>query len=154
VVRSYVHCASEKPTRYGVPCGVSTPIGWPIPTEMQCDFNIGFLFAGRVDGLPGGEQYSQKARALSTVVLSTTLLFQSKSMRAEDLPTYKNIPAVPGMPHGCAWGLYDKNGEKDQLGALNLLTPEVVQEAGKEIKTGDRCVLKYFGLSSTRLILV
>jgi hypothetical protein len=69
------------------------------------------------------------------------------SMRAQDLPSYDDIPAVPGMPHGCAWGLWDKNGEKDQLGALNLLTPEVVQEAGKEIQTGDRCVMKYFPFS-------
>ena len=53
------------------------------------------------------------------------------------------MPEVPGMPHGCAWGLWDKHGEKDELGALNLLTPEVVQAAGKEIQTGERCVLKY-----------
>jgi len=65
-------------------------------------------------------------------------------MRAQDLPSYDDIPAVQGMPHGCAWGLWDKDGKKDQLGALNLLTPEVVREAGKEIQTGDRCVLKYF----------
>jgi len=64
-------------------------------------------------------------------------------MRAEDLPSFKDLPKVKGMPHGCAWGIWDKKGEKDQLGALNLLTPEVVSEAGKEIKTGDRCVLKY-----------
>jgi hypothetical protein len=64
-------------------------------------------------------------------------------MPAEDLPSFKNLPKVEGMPHGCAWGIWDKNGEKDQLGALNLLTPKVVSEAGKEIKTGDRCVLKY-----------
>ena len=54
------------------------------------------------------------------------------------------MPAVKGMPHGCAWGLWDKPGqEKDQLGSLNLLTPEVVQEAFKELKTGQRCALKY-----------
>jgi hypothetical protein len=70
-------------------------------------------------------------------------------MRAQDLPSYDDIPAVPGMPHGCAWGLWDKNGEKDQLGSLNLLTSEVVQEAGKEIQTVDRCVMKYFPFSRT-----
>ena len=68
------------------------------------------------------------------------------SMRAQDLPSYNDIPKVPGMPHGCAWGLWDKNGEKDQLGSLNLLTAEVVQAAGKEIQTGDRCVLKYVSI--------
>jgi hypothetical protein len=69
-------------------------------------------------------------------------------MRAQDLPAFKDIPAVPGMPHGCAWGIWDKNGEKDQLGALNLLTPEVVSAAGKEIKSGERCVMKYVKLPS------
>src|SRR5277367_5887426 len=73
-------------------------------------------------------------------------------MRAQDLPSHDDIPPVPGMPHGCAWGLWDKNGEKDQLGALNLLTSEVVQEAGKEIQTGDRCVLKFFSYFQILLI--
>jgi hypothetical protein len=59
------------------------------------------------------------------------------------LPDYKDLPAVKGMPHGCAWGLWDKPGElKDQLGTLNLLTPKVVQEAVSEVKTGERCALK------------
>lgn len=65
-------------------------------------------------------------------------------MRAQDLPSFKDLPEVPGMPHGCAWGIWDKDGEKDELGSLNLLTPEVVREAGKEIQAGDRCTLKYF----------
>lgn len=38
-------------------------------------------------------------------------------------------------PPFSAWGLY---GKDDQLGTLNLLTPEVVVEAAKEIKTGVR----------------
>lgn len=70
-------------------------------------------------------------------------------MRAQDLPSYNDIPAVDGMPNGCAWGLWDKDGKKDQLGALNLLTPEVVREAAKEVQTGDRCVLKYVWASMT-----
>jgi CO dehydrogenase/acetyl-CoA synthase delta subunit len=59
------------------------------------------------------------------------------------LPKYKDLPPVEGMPHGCAWGIWDKPGQpKDQLGSLNLLTPEVVQQAIKEVKTGERCALK------------
>lgn len=63
-------------------------------------------------------------------------------MPSIQLPTYENIPAVKGMPHGCIWGLFDKNGEKDQLGTLNLLTPEVVTAAKQEIQTGISVSLK------------
>lgn len=45
--------------------------------------------------------------------------------------------------HGCAWGLFDKNGQKDDLGTLNLLTPEVVANAGSEIKTGQSVALNW-----------
>lgn len=51
---------------------------------------------------------------------------------------------VEGMPQVCAWGLWDKHGEgKDHLGALNVLPPELAREAIKEVRTGERCVLKY-----------
>lgn len=63
-------------------------------------------------------------------------------LEAEDLPDYNNIPPVKGMPHGCAWGLFDKDGEKDQLGTLNLLTPKKVQRAREEIKSGISVSLK------------
>lgn len=53
-----------------------------------------------------------------------------------DLPNFKSLPAVKDMPHGCAWGLFDTNGKRDNLGTLNLLTPEVVLAAKNEIKTG------------------
>ncbi|KAH0836939.1 hypothetical protein FOPE_04729 [Fonsecaea pedrosoi] len=57
-------------------------------------------------------------------------------LEAEDLPSYKDIPPVPGMPHGCAWGLFDKDGVKDELGTLNLLTPKKVLRAKEEIQAG------------------
>jgi hypothetical protein len=52
------------------------------------------------------------------------------------IPAYKDLPPVPGMPHGCTWGLWDSNGQRDQLGTLNLLTSEVVLQARKEIQLG------------------
>lgn len=58
-------------------------------------------------------------------------------MKASDLPNFKSLPAVEGMPHGCAWGLFDKDGKRDNLGALNLLTPEIVLAAKDEIKSGQ-----------------
>lgn len=50
-------------------------------------------------------------------------------------PSFDELPLTKDGPPFSAWGLY---GKDDQLGALNLLTPEVVVEAAKEIKTGIR----------------
>ncbi|KAK1468002.1 hypothetical protein CCUS01_06706 [Colletotrichum cuscutae] len=52
------------------------------------------------------------------------------------LPDYDDLPPVEGMPKGCAWGLFDKDGKKDLFGTLNLLTPSVVKAAGAEIRDG------------------
>lgn len=52
------------------------------------------------------------------------------------LPDFDSLPKVQGMPQGCAWGFFDKDGKKDHLGCLNLLTPKVVQEAYKEARDG------------------
>ena len=49
------------------------------------------------------------------------------------LPTYDELPHFKNYK-GCAWEVW---GKDDQLGTVNLLTPEVVKEAAKEIK----CVL-------------
>ena len=61
---------------------------------------------------------------------------KSASMTAISLPSYEKLPPVLGMPHGCTWGLWDSGGARDELGTLNLLTPEVVVEARKEIQLG------------------
>jgi hypothetical protein len=42
-------------------------------------------------------------------------------------------------PYKNAWGLY---GEDDQLGALNILTPEVIKRATEEAKHGITIGLK------------
>lgn len=59
-----------------------------------------------------------------------------------DLPKYADLPLVPGMPPGCAWGIWDTDGVKDQIGSLNLLTPENTLQAKKEIQTGVSVSLK------------
>ncbi|KAG9235431.1 putative cyclase-domain-containing protein [Amylocarpus encephaloides] len=63
-------------------------------------------------------------------------------MRAQDLPNFKDMPLVKGMPHGTAWGLWDKDGERDSCGSLNLLTPENTVQAKQEIKSGTGVALK------------
>ena len=32
-------------------------------------------------------------------------------------PTWEDIKPVENMPHGCVWGLFDKDGQKDNLGS-------------------------------------
>jgi hypothetical protein len=58
------------------------------------------------------------------------------------IPDFDDLPPVEGMPQGCAWGIFDKDGKKDVLGTLNLLTPEVVKDAAMEIRQGLSISLK------------
>lgn len=60
-----------------------------------------------------------------------------------NIPDFDNLPSVEGMPKGCAWGIFDKDGNKDVFGTINLLTPKVVQAAVAEVKEGVSVSLKY-----------
>jgi kynurenine formamidase len=51
-----------------------------------------------------------------------------------DLPSYAELPATPGAPPKSSWGLW---GEDDELGCLNLLTPERVAAAAQLVQRGD-----------------
>ncbi|KAJ9657552.1 hypothetical protein H2201_008153 [Coniosporium apollinis] len=53
-----------------------------------------------------------------------------------NVPDFDDLPQVEGMPQGCAWGVFDKDGKKDVIGTLNLLTPDVVKAAAAEVKEG------------------
>jgi hypothetical protein len=63
-------------------------------------------------------------------------------MDGANIPDFDDLPHVEGMPKGCAWGIFDKNGEKDKLGTLNLLTPDAVRAAAAEVKDGVSISLK------------
>jgi kynurenine formamidase len=52
---------------------------------------------------------------------------------ANNLPSYAELPVNAGAPAGSAWGLF---GDDDQLGCLNLLTPERVKVAAKLVRKG------------------
>ncbi|KAI1400496.1 hypothetical protein F4819DRAFT_487535 [Hypoxylon fuscum] len=52
------------------------------------------------------------------------------------VPDFDDLPTVAGMPQGCAWGVFDKDGKKDLLGTLNLLTASVVKAAYSEAQDG------------------
>ena len=47
-----------------------------------------------------------------------------------DLPKFDDLRTFKEFS-GCAWEVW---GKDDELGTVNLLTPEVVKEAAKEIK--------------------
>lgn len=34
-----------------------------------------------------------------------------------DFPHFDQLPKVEGQPQGCLWGIFDKNGERDELGS-------------------------------------
>ena len=52
------------------------------------------------------------------------------STATRKLPTFDELPEWRNFK-GCAWEVW---GKGDQLGTVNLLTPEVVKEAATEIK--------------------
>jgi kynurenine formamidase len=55
------------------------------------------------------------------------------TIEVEKLPSYAKLPVKPGAPAGSAWGLF---GDDDQLGCLNLLTPERAIAAAKLVRKG------------------
>jgi len=50
-----------------------------------------------------------------------------------NLPAYDDLPVRAGAPAGAAWGVF---GEDDQVGTVNLLTPERVKQAAGFIRSG------------------
>lgn len=59
-----------------------------------------------------------------------------------DVPDYDNLKPVEGMPRGCVWGVFDKDGKKDMYGCVNFATPDVVKAAAAEVKDGVHISLK------------
>jgi hypothetical protein len=57
----------------------------------------------------------------------------------KSFPKRSDLPSIPGAPSGAAWVW----GPDDNLGRLNLLTPNRVFAASKEIKTGEIVPVKY-----------
>lgn len=68
-----------------------------------------------------------------------------------NLPDFDDLPPVEGVDFkGCAWEIFDKNGTKDQLGTLNLLTAaRVLEAAQQEIRSGEQVSLN-LGLSTIK----
>ena len=76
------------------------------------------------------------------IAFADTNTTRSAYERMAGLPTFEEIKDRPGLPRGCAWGLWDKTGMRDELGTLNLLTEDTVRKAGAEIRQGVSVSLK------------
>jgi hypothetical protein len=72
----------------------------------------------------------------STTNLTARHLFDARSLNMPvQKPTFQPLPLRPDVPRGNAWGLF---GEHDEMGMLNLLTPENTAGAAREIVEGVR----------------
>lgn len=58
----------------------------------------------------------------------------------ERLPTFAELPIKPEYPPHSAWGVF---GDDDQIGTLNLLTPERVAAAARLVQTGQVFALNW-----------
>ncbi len=58
----------------------------------------------------------------------------------ERLPSFDELPVDPSKPPHSAWGLF---GEDDQIGTLNLLTPQRVATAAKLVRQGKVFALNW-----------
>jgi hypothetical protein len=65
---------------------------------------------------------------------------QTKMNIPERLPTFDELPIKPGAPPHSAWGLF---GDDDQIGTLNLLTPERVAAAARLVQHGQVFALNW-----------
>lgn len=55
-------------------------------------------------------------------------------MSPSPLPSYDELPVVPGAPKGSSWGVW---GPDDKLGCLNLLTPEAALAGASCVREGS-----------------
>jgi hypothetical protein len=58
----------------------------------------------------------------------------------EGLPSFDELPVAPDKPPRSAWGLF---GDDDQVGTLNLLTPERVAAAARLVRRGQVFALNW-----------
>ena len=48
-------------------------------------------------------------------------------------PSFDDLPLRQGDPRASAWGLW---GKQDELGTLNLLSPDVIKRAAGSVQAG------------------
>src|SRR5262249_4750872 len=82
---------------------------------------------------PPARRRGAEARRGSLTIVARPCYGRAMSLPAR-LPTYRELLARTDAPPGTAWGIF---GADDQLGTLNLLTPERAKASAAEVRTGE-----------------
>src|SRR5258708_11407768 len=77
-------------------------------------------------------------RKVGEVAGRATRALRSAMSQAPKIPSYDELPVRAGAPAGAAWGVF---GDDDNVGTINLLTPERVAAATSSIPTGQAFAL-------------
>jgi kynurenine formamidase len=72
-------------------------------------------------------------RKVGEVAARATRAVRSAMSHAPKIPSYDELPVRAGAPAGAAWGVF---GDDDEVGTINLLTPDRVVAATSSIRTG------------------
>jgi kynurenine formamidase len=72
-------------------------------------------------------------RKVGEVAGRATRALRSVMSHSPKIPSYDELPVRAGAPAGAAWGVF---GDDDEVGTINLLTPERVVAATSSIRTG------------------
>jgi len=80
-----------------------------------------------------GRMERAAVRKIGEVAARATRAFRGAVAPSPKIPSYDELPVRAGAPAGAAWGVF---GDEDEVGTINLLTPERVVAATSSIRTG------------------
>ena len=80
-----------------------------------------------------GRMERAAVRKVGEVAARATRAFRGAVAPSPKIPSYDELPVRAGAPAGAAWGVF---GDEDEVGTINLLTPERVVAATSSIRTG------------------
>jgi kynurenine formamidase len=80
-----------------------------------------------------GRMERAAVRKVGEVAARATRAMRKAVSSSPEIPGYDELPVRAGAPAGAAWGVF---GDDDEVGTINLLTPERVVAATSSIRTG------------------
>ncbi len=80
-----------------------------------------------------GRMERAAVRKVSEVAVRATRAVRNAVTHSQKIPSYDDLPVRAGAPAGAAWGVF---GDDDEVGTINLLTPEMVVAAASSIRSG------------------